>query len=82
VNAIQPGSVEGPRIRRVFDAKARQRGISSQDMQRIALAQASIKELIRPEQLADMIVFLASPLARTISGQAIAIDGDTQSLAG
>jgi NAD(P)-dependent dehydrogenase (short-subunit alcohol dehydrogenase family) len=82
VNAIQPGSVEGPRIRGVFEAKARQRGISPEDMQRIALAQASIKELIRPEQLADMIVFLASPLARTISGQAIAIDGDTQSLAG
>src|SRR5215218_4592876 len=49
VNAIQPGSVEGPRIRGVFEAKARQRGISPEDMQRIALAQASIKELIRPE---------------------------------
>ena len=82
VNAIQPGAVEGPRIRGVFEAKAKERGISPEDMQRIALAQASIKELIRPEQLADMIVFLASPLARTISGQAIAIDGDTQSLAG
>jgi NAD(P)-dependent dehydrogenase (short-subunit alcohol dehydrogenase family) len=82
VNAIQPGAVEGERIRRVFEAKAKERGVSREEMQRIALAQASIKELIQPEQLADMIVYLASPLARTISGQAIAIDGDTQSLAG
>ena len=34
-----------------------------------------------PQQIADQIVFLCSPRGRTISGQAIAIDGDTQSLA-
>ena len=43
VNAIQPGAVEGERIRRVFEAKARERGISPEEMQRINLAQASIK---------------------------------------
>jgi NAD(P)-dependent dehydrogenase (short-subunit alcohol dehydrogenase family) len=82
VNAIQPGVVEGARIRRVFEAKAKARGVSAEEMQRMALAQASIKEMIQPEQLADMIVYLASPRGRTISGQAIAIDGDTQSLVG
>jgi hypothetical protein len=29
-----------------------------------------------------MIVFLASPLGRTVSGQAISVDGDLQSLVG
>jgi NAD(P)-dependent dehydrogenase (short-subunit alcohol dehydrogenase family) len=82
VNAIQPGPVAGERINRVFEAKAKERGIARDEMQRIGLAQMSIKELIQPEQLADMAVYLASPLARTISGQAIAIDGDKQSLLG
>jgi NAD(P)-dependent dehydrogenase (short-subunit alcohol dehydrogenase family) len=82
VNAIQPGVVEGARIRRVFEAKAKARGVPANDIQRLSLAQASIKEMIQPEQLADMILYLASPRARTISGQAIAIDGDTQSLVG
>jgi NAD(P)-dependent dehydrogenase (short-subunit alcohol dehydrogenase family) len=82
VNAIQPGAVDGERIRRVFEAKAKARGTTTEEQQRVALQQASIKELIQPGQLADMIVYLASPLARTISGQAIAIDGDLQSLAG
>jgi NAD(P)-dependent dehydrogenase (short-subunit alcohol dehydrogenase family) len=82
VNAILPGIVEGDRIRRVFDAKAKERGVSSDDLLRQALQQASIKETVRPTQLADMIVFLASPLGRTISGQAISIDGDLQSLVG
>ena len=82
VNAILPGVVEGERIRRVFRAKAEARGISEAEMQRMALQQASIKEMIQPQQLADMIVFLASPLARTVSGQAISVDGDLQSLVG
>jgi NAD(P)-dependent dehydrogenase (short-subunit alcohol dehydrogenase family) len=82
VNAILPGVVEGERIRRVFEAKARARGTTMEEQQRLSLQQASIKEMIQPEQLADMIVFLASPLGRTISGQAIAVDGDLQSLAG
>ena len=37
---------------------------------------------MKPQQLADMIVFLASPLARTVSGQAVSVDGDLQSLVG
>lgn len=82
VNAIQPGAVAGERIRRVFEAKAKTRGVTPDEMQDIALSHVSIKELIQPSHLADMIVYLASPLARTISGQAIAIDGDAQSLSG
>jgi NAD(P)-dependent dehydrogenase (short-subunit alcohol dehydrogenase family) len=80
VNAIQPGAVEGDRIRRVFAAKAQIRGLSLQAIQNEALSHASIKEMIMPQQLADMMVFLASPRGRTISGQAISICGDVQSL--
>ena len=80
VNAIQPGAVEGDRIRRVFATKGQVRGVSMQAIQEEALSHASIKEMIAPQQLADMMVFLASPRGRTISGQAISICGDVQSL--
>jgi NAD(P)-dependent dehydrogenase (short-subunit alcohol dehydrogenase family) len=80
VNAILPGIVEGDRIRRVFEAKAQIAGKSMTEIQNAALALASIKEMIQPEQLADMMVFLASPRGRTISGQAISIDSDQQAL--
>ena len=82
VNAILPGIVEGERIRRVFEAKAKERGITMEEMMETGLRQASIKEMIQPRQLADMIVFLASPLGRTVSGQAISIDGGLESLVG
>jgi NAD(P)-dependent dehydrogenase (short-subunit alcohol dehydrogenase family) len=76
VNAIQPGIVEGDRIRRVFGSKAQVRGVSLQTIQEESMSHASIKEMISPQELADMMVFLASPRGRTISGQAISICGD------
>lgn len=80
VNAILPGLVAGDRIRRVFEAKAQQYGKPFKEVEAAAFAAASIKEYITPQQLADQMVFLASPRGRTISGQAIAIDGDTKML--
>lgn len=79
-NAILPGTVEGDRIRRVFEAKAQIAGKSMIEIKNASMANASIKEMIQPEQLADMMVYLASPRGRTISGQAISIDSDQQAL--
>jgi len=79
-NAILPGTVEGERIRRVIEAKANIAGKSAREVEDAWLAKASIREMIQPEQLADMILFLASTRGRTISGQAISIDGDLQAL--
>jgi enoyl-[acyl-carrier-protein] reductase (NADH) len=64
----------------VIEAKAQIAGKSAREVQDAWLAKASIREMIQPEQLADMIVFLASPHGRTISGQAVSIDGDLQAL--
>ncbi|MCZ8260878.1 MAG: SDR family oxidoreductase [Beijerinckiaceae bacterium] len=80
VNAILPGLVAGDRIRRVLEAKAQQYGRSFKEVEAQAFAYTSIKEYILPQQLADQMVFLVSPRGRTISGQAISIDGDTKML--
>ena len=80
VNAILPGIVEGERIRRVFDAKAKARGISFEQMQAEALSFVSMRTTVTPQQLADAILFICSARGRTISGQAISVCGDTQML--
>ncbi|WP_262273654.1 SDR family oxidoreductase [Microvirga yunnanensis] len=80
VNAILPGVVAGDRQRRVLEAKAQQLGVSFDEIERRALASTSLKEYVTAQQLADQIVFLCSPLGRTISGQAIAVDADLQAL--
>ena len=80
VNAIQPGVVEGERIRNVFTAKAKARKMSFENMQAEALSYVSLRTMVTPRQLADAILFICSPRGRTISGQAISICGDTQML--
>jgi NAD(P)-dependent dehydrogenase (short-subunit alcohol dehydrogenase family) len=80
VNALLPGVVAGDRQRRVLDAKAKARGISFEDMEKLAFSFTSIKEYVTPQQLADMVVFVASPRGRTISGQSLSVCGDTNML--
>lgn len=79
-NAILPGVVAGDRINRVIAAKAETMGRTFEDVEAGMLDQGSIREMIAPEQLADMMLFLASPRGRTISGQAISVDADLQAL--
>ncbi|MGL4438107.1 MAG: SDR family oxidoreductase [Bosea sp. (in: a-proteobacteria)] len=79
-NAILPGIVTGDRIRRVFEAKAQQRGISFAEIEATMLQYTSLKSYVTPQQIADQIVFIASERGRTISGQAISVCADTQML--
>jgi NAD(P)-dependent dehydrogenase (short-subunit alcohol dehydrogenase family) len=80
VNAICPGSVAGPRIERVIASKAAARGVSPDAIRGELVNKASLKRMISAEDVAHAIVFLASPLGANISGHALPIDGDTQSL--
>jgi len=80
VNAICPGSVAGPRIDSVFANKAAARGVPMETVRDEALAKTSLGRLIAPEDIARTIVFLASPAGANISGQAIGVDADVQSL--
>ena len=81
VNAILPGAVAGPRIERVFEGRAAASGRSVAEERAAALANQSIKRFVAPEDIAALAVFLASDAGRSISGQILPIDGDSQSAA-
>jgi NAD(P)-dependent dehydrogenase (short-subunit alcohol dehydrogenase family) len=80
VNALLPGIVAGDRQKRVLEAKAKARGMSYEEMEKTAFSFTSIKEYVTPQQLADLVVFVASPHGRTISGQSLSVCGDTKML--
>jgi len=80
VNALLPGVVSGERQNRVLTAKAQAKGVSFAEIEASAFSATSIKQYVSPEQLADYAVFLASPRAATISGQALSVCGDTNML--
>ncbi|WP_312525862.1 SDR family oxidoreductase [Paracoccus sp. (in: a-proteobacteria)] len=81
VNAILPGLVAGDRQRRVLEAKAQAQGRAVADIEAEAFSFTSIRHYVTPQQIADQILYLASPRGATISGQAISVCGDTRMLA-
>jgi NAD(P)-dependent dehydrogenase (short-subunit alcohol dehydrogenase family) len=79
VNAILPGAVEGPRIEQVLEGRAAASGRSVAEERAAALANQSIKQMVTPQDIAALAVFLVSDAGRSISGQIVPIDGDSQS---
>jgi NAD(P)-dependent dehydrogenase (short-subunit alcohol dehydrogenase family) len=79
VNAILPGAVAGPRLQQVFEGRASVSGRNVAEEGAAALANQSIKRFVDPADIAALAVFLASDAGRSISGQMIPIDGDSQS---
>ena len=77
-NAILPGAVDGPRIQKVFEGRAKVSGQSVDAVKQEAMAVQSLKRLVDPKDIAALAVFLASDAAKSISGQMLPIDNDMQ----
>lgn len=80
VNAICPGSVEGPRIRGVIARDAAARGLSDEQVTTEYQRQSSLRSFVEAEDVAALACFLTSSAGRRISGQAIGLDGHTEGL--
>lgn len=80
VNAICPGAVEGDRMDRVVAKEARVRGVPEEEVRASYVASTSMRTWISSDDVANMIEYLASPAGQRISGQALSIDGHTESI--
>ena len=81
VNAICPGSVSGERIDRVIAADAETRGLTPAEVRAEYKRSVSLGTFVEPEDIAAMALFVCSDAGAKISGQALAVDGNTESLA-
>jgi 3-oxoacyl-[acyl-carrier protein] reductase len=75
VNLIAPGRIQTERIDEIDRANAERSGRSVDDVKRSSVASIPLGRLGRPEELANLVVFLASEAASYITGQAIMVDG-------
>lgn len=80
VNAIAPGSIVGDRMVRVIAAQARMEGTTIEEVEHMYKQSVSMERFIDPQEIADMVVYLCSDHARSVSGQVIAVDGNTETL--
>lgn len=80
VNCLQPGLVEGERLERVIEAKAGALGITQDAMRERMLEHVSLRAMVSPQDIANVALFLASDAGKHISGQAIPICGNIETL--
>ena len=75
VNVIAPGRIDTERIAELDQANATKSGRSIDDVRKASVAGIPLGRLGRPEELANLVVFLASEAGSYITGQAITVDG-------
>jgi NAD(P)-dependent dehydrogenase (short-subunit alcohol dehydrogenase family) len=75
VNAVLPGATEGERITNVMRAQGDTRGIPFEKVQQAFLKKIPLGRMPTESDTADAVLFLASDAARSITGQALQVDG-------
>jgi NAD(P)-dependent dehydrogenase (short-subunit alcohol dehydrogenase family) len=75
VNAICPGWVETDMAKQGMASGAAAMGITPDEFKRQAMSRVPIGRMIQPQEIADLVKFLASPQASAITGQTYNICG-------
>lgn len=80
VNAILPGPVEGERMQRVIEARAKAEGIDLPEAEHRELKDISLRRMTKASDVANMALYLCSPAGAIITGQALSVDGNCENI--
>ena len=75
VIVVHPGITRTERLQAFIATQAQEAGASSEEIEGRFAALNTVKRLIDPREVADVVTFLASPRASAINGDAIAVGG-------
>jgi NAD(P)-dependent dehydrogenase (short-subunit alcohol dehydrogenase family) len=74
VNSVAPGHIWGDSLKWYFGYLAKQRGVDAQQIYDETAAVIDLRKLPEPDEIADAVVFLASGMARAITGQCLDVN--------
>lgn len=75
-NCVNPGYVRTPLVENQIADQARANGISEDEViETVMLTRSAIKRLVEPEEVGDLVAYLASDKAAMVTGSSYAMDG-------
>jgi NAD(P)-dependent dehydrogenase (short-subunit alcohol dehydrogenase family) len=75
VNAVHPGMTVTGRLDTLLDQRAAAAGMSREDYEKQELAHSGLRRYGQPEDVANLVAYLASPLAEQVHGADLFVDG-------
>ena len=78
VNAVCPGQVDTVMMRELITERSRLTGTPPEEVERAMLVRVPSRRFATVEEVADAYVWLASDLARYVTGQSVVVDGGWQ----
>ncbi|MGW4364173.1 SDR family oxidoreductase [Nocardia takedensis] len=74
VNTVAPGYIWADNLKWYFNYLAEKRGITSEEVYAETASTIDLRKLPEPDEIADAVVFFASPLARAITGACLDVN--------
>jgi 3-oxoacyl-[acyl-carrier protein] reductase len=75
INNVAPGSFRTDRITQLMEARSKAAGISVEAYEQQAIAKFPHKRYMDPQELGDLVCYLCSDQARSVTGTTLQIDG-------
>ncbi|UGT40961.1 SDR family oxidoreductase [Nocardia yamanashiensis] len=74
VNTVAPGYIHTDQLKWYFGEVAKKYGITAEQVYQTTAAKSDLKRLPEPDEIANSVIFLASPWANAITGQTLDVN--------
>ena len=74
VNTVVPSHIDGPNLAALFQMESKRRGILEDEVRQEIIREGVLSHITTPEEVANAVLFFASPLASAITGQSLDVN--------